>query len=265
MNAGTIGRIVGYELRDIARGKWMIAYAVFFLLLTEALLRFGGPGETAILSLLNVVLLLIPLVSIIFGTMYLYDARAFTELLLSQPIARPQLFFGLYIGLVVPLTLAALLGMTIPYIIRGFGPGGPPTALLTLALAAVFLTAIFMALAFAIAIRVDDKVKGLGSGILLWLFFAVVYDGLVMIAVSALAGYPIERPLIGLIALNPIDLARILLLLQLDVAALLGYTGAVFRRFFGSALGAGIAIAALCVWMAAPVALALRFFQRKDF
>jgi Cu-processing system permease protein len=79
------------------------------------------------------------------------------------------------------------------------------------------------------------------------------------------AGYPIERPLIGPIALNPIDLAPILLILQLDVAALLGHAGAMLRRFFGSAPGAGLAIAALCVRMVAPVAVALRFFQRKDF
>ena len=49
--------------------------------------------------------------------------------------------------------------------------------------------------------------------------------------------YPLELPLLGLTLLNPVDLGRVLLLLQFDNAALLGYTGAVFERFFGSALG----------------------------
>lgn len=41
--------------------------------------------------------------------------------------------------------------------------------------------------------------------------------------------------MIVLSALNPIDLGRILVLLKMDVAALLGYTGAVFRQFLGIA------------------------------
>ena len=46
--------------------------------------------------------------------------------------------------------------------------------------------------------------------------------------------YPMEKPMIGLSALNPIDLSRILILLQLDVSAMMGYTGAVFEDFFGT-------------------------------
>ncbi len=40
--------------------------------------------------------------------------------------------------------------------------------------------------------------------------------------------------MVGLSALNPIDLSRILILLQLDVSAMMGYTGAVFKDFFGT-------------------------------
>jgi hypothetical protein len=43
--------------------------------------------------------------------------------------------------------------------------------------------------------------------------------------------------MIILSALNPIDLGRILFLMKFDIAALMGYTGAVFQRFFGSGLG----------------------------
>ncbi len=260
----TVTEVIRYQLRDIVRGRWVIAYTAFFLVTTEVLLRFGGGSASAILSLMNVVLLLIPLVSVAFGAIYLYDAREYTEFLLSQPVARPQLFAGLYIGLVIPLTIAFLLGIAIPFAIHGIAAGRLPT-LLTLALAGALLTAVFLALAFTIAIRVDDKVKGLGLGIVLWLFFAVVYDGIVMIIVRIFAQYPLERPLIVLALFNPISLARILLLLQFDIAALLGYTGAVFRRFFGSTYGVLLTLAALGTWLIVPLGLALRSFQRKDF
>jgi Cu-processing system permease protein len=78
------------------------------------------------------------------------------------------------------------------------------------------------------------------------------------------ADYPIERPLLGLMLANPVDLARVLLLLRLDAAALMGYTGSVFARFFA---GTGIVVASamLCLWIAAPVAASARWFNRKDF
>ena len=89
----TTAKIIRYELRDVLRSRSLIAYALFFLLVMEALLRFGD-GAKAAVSLMNIVLLLIPLVSVVFGTMYLYGAREFTELLLAQPVHRAQLFAG---------------------------------------------------------------------------------------------------------------------------------------------------------------------------
>jgi Cu-processing system permease protein len=65
--------------------------------------------------------------------------------------------------------------------------------------------------------------------------------------------------------LNPVDLARVVLMLNFDVAALMGYTGTVFRSFFGSALGLAVALAALTVWLLVPLSLGLRRFARKDF
>jgi Cu-processing system permease protein len=71
--------------------------------------------------------------------------------------------------------------------------------------------------------------------------------------------------MIALMLLNPVDLARVLLLMQLDVAALMGYTGAVFQRFFGSDIGTAVVMTALATWVAAPVLLGLRAFNRRDF
>ena len=107
----TIMKIARYELRDVLRSRWLIAYALFFFGLTDVLLRFGGGGARAALSLMNVVLLLIPLVAIVFGTIYLYNAREFTELLLAQPVHRRQLFAGQYLGLALPLSAAFVVGL----------------------------------------------------------------------------------------------------------------------------------------------------------
>lgn len=257
-------KILKYELADVVRGRWLPAYAAFFLLATEALLRFGGTGEQALLSLMNIVLFVTPLMSLIFGTVYLYGAREFNELLLTQPISRRQLFGGLYTGLSIPLALAFVIGVGIPFAAR-MGATGGIASLAVLLTVGVALTLVFTALAFLIAVRLDDRAQGLGAAVLLWLLVAVVYDGLVMLAAALFINYPLEKPLLALMLLNPLDLARVILLMTFDAAALMGYTGAVFQRFFGSATGLAVATGALAVWLLLPLAGALRMFSRKDF
>ena len=65
-------------------------------------------------------------------------------------------------------------------------------------------------------------------------------------------------------ALSPIDLSRIMILLQLDVSAMMGYTGAVFRQFFGTRIGIYITFAVLMLWIFIPFYFSLRKFKKKD-
>lgn len=258
-------KVARYEIRDVIRSRWLIGYTLFFLLVTDALFRFGGGGEKALLSLINVVLILIPLVSIVFSTVYLYAAREFIELLLAQPIKRRQVFAGLYVGLALPLSLSFVTAVCIPFILhRGIASAQPGT-FAALLLAGIALTLIFTALAFLIVARTEDRVKGLGLAVAVWLFLAVLYDGLVLLVISIMADYSIERPLIALMLANPMDLARVALLLQFDVAALLGYTGAVMQKFFGRAIGVTVTSLALAVWVIVPLFAGMRAFQKKDF
>jgi Cu-processing system permease protein len=262
--------LVAYQARNVARSRWLAGYALFFLVATDALLRFGGSDPTrALLSLSNVVLFVVPLVGLVFGTTYLHDAREFTELLLAQPVRRGQLFAGLSLGLTLPLAAAFALGTALPFAWHGLGEDAAAVAAARTTLAAlvgcgVLLTAVFVALAFLIATRAD-KVRALGTAVGAWLALALVYDALVVVLVALLADYPVERPLLALMLANPIDVARVLLLLRFDAGAVMGYTGAVFARVFQGPTGLVIAGAALALWAAVPAALGLRAFRRRDF
>ena len=258
-------KVLRYELRDLRRSRWVLGYILLLLVLTDALLRFGGGGPRAVLSLINVALVLAPLVSIVFGTMYLYGSRDFIELLLAQPVGRPALFAGLYAGLALPLALGFLAGVGLPFLWGGAGAGSLAGPLAMLLATGVLLTLVFTALAFLVSLLFEDRAKGLGAAILLWLAATALYDALLVLAATTLTDYPLELPLIGLTVLNPVDLGRVLLLLQFDTAALMGYTGAVFERFFGSGVGVAVAAAALAAWCAVPLLLGLRRFRRKDF
>ncbi len=85
-------KVLGYSLSNLLRNWWVLGYGLLFLLLTDALFRFGGGGPRVAASLMNVVLIVIPLVSVVFGTLYFSNSREFIELLLAQPVGRRALF-----------------------------------------------------------------------------------------------------------------------------------------------------------------------------
>ena len=257
-------KIMKYELRDVARSRWLIAYTLFFAVVTDALLRFGG-GERALVSLASVALFIVPLVALVFGTVFLDNARDFTEVLLAQPITRRQLYSGLYLGLSLPLGTAFAGGVLIPFALHRAVDQGSAGSLAALIAIGVTLTFVFTAFAFLIAGWSVDRVRRMGTAIAVWLALAVLYDGLVLILVMLFGDHPIERPMLAVMVANPVDLARVLVLLQLDMSALMGYTGAAFQQFFSGGKGIAIASLALAFWVAAPILLGLRSFRKRDF
>lgn len=256
-------KIIRYEVNDLMRSKWLFVYGLFFWAFTDLLFRFGGDGSRVVLSMMNVVLILIPLVALIFGMIYLYNSREFIELLLTQPVDRKHMFWGMYLGLVLPLSLAFLTGVNLPLIYMDSTDSLP--AFLNLSITGFGLTAIFTALAFYFSTRFEDRIKGLGSAVLVWLFFIVIYDGIIMFILFLFADYPIDNVSIALSMLNPIDLGRIFMLLQLDISALMGYTGATFSRFFGSSMGIVVSLASMLAWILLPSLFGERKFRLKDF
>ena len=261
----TILTIVRYELRNVMRNRWVIAYALFFLIVTELLLRLGGSTPRALLSLLNIVVLFIPLVTIVFGTVYWQGSHEYTELLLAQPVRRSALFHGLFAGLVFPLWIAFVTGVSLPLLLhRGLTADAAPMLVLML-VAGVALTAVFGAIATLIAGMVDDRLRALGVALGAWALMTLAWDGVILWVTVAFADWPLEQPLLVMTFLNPVDLARVLLVLRLDISAMMGYTGAVFDRFLGGWIGTMAAVAGLALWALVPGLFALRAFKTRDF
>jgi Cu-processing system permease protein len=171
----------------------------------------------------------------------------------------------LFSGVTVPLVATFAIGVFLPFAWHGGltpSNGGRLAALLTLG---SVLSVTGLGAAFALSLKYTDRVRGIGVALLLWLAYAVLYDGAVLLAVATLDHYPIEKALLGVMLANPVDLARLLLLQIFDAAAMMGYTGAVFTRFFGGITGILASSAALIFWMTVPAFLGQRLFKRRDF
>ena len=214
---------------------------------------------------MNIILILVPLIASIFGVMYYYNSREFTELLLAQPIKRTNIFLGQYIGLAVSLSSSLLFGLGIPFLVFGIFRSSEIWNFIILIVTGIFLTFIFSAISFLVALKNENRLKGFGIVIFLWMFMAIIYDGLFLLSLIVFKEYPLETISLILSMLNPIDLSRILILLKLDISALMGYTGAVFRKFFGTDTGLLLSTLILIMWTVLPVWAIVRVSGRKNF
>ena len=258
-------KILKYSFYDLMRSRWSYIYFVFYLLLGSVLLFLNSDLDKAIITLLNIIIVLTPLMGTVFGVMYYYTSREFTELLLSQPLKRSTIFLGQYLGVSLSLSLSFVIGLGIPFIMYGLTKSSAILSFGILLLVGGLLTFIFVALAYNIALSFDDKIKGFGFAILMWLFFAVIYDGVIMILMMSYQDYPLDNFALVSVMFNPIDLSRILILLKLDISALLGYTGAVFQKFFGTGLGLLVSLVVLSIWIVIPLWRLTHLAKKKDF
>ncbi|TXH56534.1 MAG: ABC transporter permease, partial [Bacteroidia bacterium] len=165
-------RILKYVAIDILKNKIVIAYTIMLALFSWSAFSLEDNAAKGLLTVLNIVLLTVPLVSVLFATIYVYNSNEFIELLVSHPVKRSMIWKALFIGLSLSLVTAYFIGVGIPLLI--FADWG--TALIMLA-AGMLLSVIFVAIAFLSCIFTRDKAKGIGISILLWLYFALLFDG----------------------------------------------------------------------------------------
>lgn len=258
-------KILKYSFFDLIRSRWSYVYLIFYFLLSVVLLFLNPSLSKAILTLMNVIILLVPLIGTIFGVMYYYNSKEFTELLLALPIKRSSIFLGQFFGVAISLSLSLILGLGIPFIIYGLFDSNAIWEFSLLIILGTFLSFIFSGISYYIALSNENRIKGFGFAILVWLFMAVIYDGIFLIALNMFSDYPLDKFALIASLSNPIDLSRVMMLLKLDISALLGYTGALFKKFFGSNTGSIIAFFILIIWTIFPV-LALKIKSaKKDF
>ncbi|SJZ63778.1 Cu-processing system permease protein [Chitinophaga eiseniae] len=251
--------IIKYVLIDLLKNRTILIYTLVLAVLTISVTGMSDNMSKGMLSLLNITLLFVPIISILFATIYFFNSAEFTELLLAQPIRRKSMLLASYTGIATALGLAYLAGVGVTVCILYNS-----LAAIALVVGGVLLTLIFSALALLIFVVFKDKTRGIGAAIITALFFTLLFDGLLLAFIYSFSDYPIDEPLLAFISLNPVDLARILVLLQLDAAVMMGYSGALFKKFMGSATGSIYTAVCMLCWMVIPLILAVRVFRKKD-
>ncbi|MBI1797468.1 MAG: ABC transporter permease subunit [Candidatus Eisenbacteria bacterium] len=263
------------ELRRALETRWLFAFTALFALLVLGLSYFGLAQSRELgfqgfarvtLSLMNLVLMIVPLTALMLGVTSVAGSGEGLALLLAQPVGRGEVLAGKYLGLAVALAFAHALG---------FGGGGVVVALnggadqlpgfIVLTLLSLALGWVTLAAAIAIASIWPDRLRAMSAALMLWLAMAIAYDLVVLGATALLSGVPLESVLFPALILNPVDVVRVLTTLAVGSGALFGPTSAVVMKMFGTAGGIALGSTVLIVEGAVPLAIAWRVFRRRDW
>jgi Cu-processing system permease protein len=265
-----------YELLLAVRSRWLQIFAVVFaalalLVASSGYILSGGYGvqdfSRTAESLVQLVLLLVPLTALTFGALALTPERGGVELLYSQPVSRTRILIGRFIGLLLALSAAQLLGFGAAGLVvnREAGPEGA-TAFLIVAGMSIALTTVFLSIAALLAqVRSSRRARVLASALVVWFVAVVLYDVAILGVASLLRSGTASRVLMTAVLVNPVDAARTMTLMWIEGRAAFGAASLALLRFTGGPTSAALlAAASLVIWSLAPLALAARRLSRAD-
>ena len=263
------------ELGDALRNRWFVLYTIAFAGLSLALsymslagagiAGFAGFGRTAA-SLINLVLLIIPLMALTVGAQSLAHEQEQGTLayLLAQPVTRVEVFTGKYLGLALSLLASLALGFGVAGVVLALSSGaGSPAAYASLMVQTFLLSLTMLSVGFLISALTKRAGVAVGIGLFLWLAFVFLGDlGLMGTAITM--RLPVDQ-LLWLSLANPLQVFKMASILDINATLdLLGPAGIYAMQEYGGSLRPTF-WALMLAWIAIPALAAyLRFHRRGD-
>ncbi|MFI5011542.1 MAG: ABC transporter permease subunit [Hyphomicrobiales bacterium] len=271
-----VGIIVGKEVRDGLRNRWVVA--ITFLLAAFALtLAFLGAAPTGlvkvapltvtIVSLSSLTILLLPLIALLLS----YDAivgeidRGTMALLLAYPVARWQVVLGKFVGHALILAFATVVGYGAAGGAVALTGGADPEAwrgFVLLVATSILLGAAFIAIGYLVSASVQDRGTAGGIAVGIWLLFVLIYDMVLLGVLVADQGRTLTAAMLNwLLLLNPADAFRLFNLAGTPgVGSFSGMAGLADQ----SRLAPPVLLTAMTLWVVAPLAATVALFSRRQ-
>lgn len=265
------------ELRDALHNRWFVLYTAAFVGLALAfsylalagagMVGFAGFGRTAA-SLINLVLLIVPLMALTVGAQSLAGEQERNTLayLLAQPISRADIFVGKYLGLLLSLLASLTLGFGISGLVMALNGTGAadPTAYVLLVALAFLLSLTMLSMGFLISALTNRAGVAVGIGLFLWLLF-VFFGDLGMMGTAITLRVPIDT-LFWLSLANPLQVFKMAAILNIQATLdILGPAGIYAMQRYGQDLLV-LFLCVLLLWVIVPAFLAYtRLAAKSDF
>lgn len=275
MDLTVIWTLAQKELRDALHNRWFVLYTLAFTALALAfsylalagagMVGFAGFGRTAA-SLINLVLLIVPLMALTIGAQSLAGEQERNTLayLLAQPISRADIFIGKYVGLLLSLLAALTLGFGISGLVMALNGTGAaePMAYVLLVVLAFLLSLTMLSVGFLISTLSKRTGVAVGIGLFLWLCF-VFFGDLGMMGTAITLRMPIDT-LFWVSLINPLQLFKMAAILNIQATLdILGPAGIYAMQRYGDSLLI-LFLAVLSLWAIVPALVAYVHFHMKS-
>jgi Cu-processing system permease protein len=187
-------------------------------------------------------------------------------MLFSQPIGRGDVLVGKLLGLFAAITTAT---------VAGFGAGGVVISLRTeidnigayffFVGLSLLLALVFLSISALVSILNHRQTRSFGIALTVWFFFVILFDLLAMGGSLLLREKTANYFIFGSLFANPVGMVRVAGLIALNGEEVFGAAGASLLKFTGGAIsGLAALLAALAVWIVAPLAASIRLFRKQD-
>jgi len=276
MQTASIAEIAKLELKIQLRSRWMLGFGILFAVMITGVSYYGLTflGYEAefqdfyrtTVTMLHLVFIIIPVVALVAAGQSVCSDPGYFEFLASQPVGRSDILLGKVAGLFVALTLMTVLG---------FGLGGMIIALKSNSEGiwkffifigtSIALGLVFISISTLLSVLSNRKPMAIVSALIIWLFFLFIYDFIVLAASYYMDEAYLRTILYFSLLGNPIDMARVTVLLTVGGEAALGAAGAgLLRTFGGPATSAMSAVGLLAIWALMPLIGAILVFKKQD-
>jgi Cu-processing system permease protein len=267
VDARAMALVCGKEIREARQNRWFLVFAVIFagLALGLSLLGMSGLGNVGVAgfgrtagSLLNLVMVVVPLMALLVGAMSVAAEReqGTLQTLLAQPVVLGEVLAGKFLGLAVALLAAILAGFGLSALVIARYGGAADAGLYAQLVGFTCLFGLgYLSLGYFVSTLMRKVPTALGVALFLWLASVFLSDLGLMGTAVVLELSP--RTLLWLSLANPAQAFKLLVLhgLQGNLENL-GPAGMYAADVFGDWLRPAL-VGILAAWVLVPLGLSL--------
>ncbi|HEX7779707.1 MAG TPA: ABC transporter permease subunit [Vicinamibacterales bacterium] len=265
------------ELQLAVRSRWTQTFTAVFAILALAVaasgyVLSGGSGMQDFArtgaSLVQLVLLLVPLTALVFGVLAITPEAGAAELIFSQPVARKTILAGRFLGVFIALVAAQSIGFGAAGLVLFLRTGQDGLAgFAGIVAGAIVLTGVFLGIAAVVAAgdAGPRRARNLAAALVVWFLAVILFDVAALAAASLLPSGPASRVLMTAAIVNPVGAVRTAVLLLVEGPGAFGAASLAFLRFTGGTAGAAVWLAvSIAFWLLSPAIAAIVRLNRAD-
>ncbi|WP_374724259.1 ABC transporter permease [Calidifontibacillus erzurumensis] len=275
MNFHTIKVLIEKELLDSIRNRWFFTFLVTFIILAFSIIYMGIIKSTGLGfesfnkttgSLLNLILFLVPMITLLLGSTSISGEKEHgtLNLILSKPISAVEYILGKYFGIATALMLTIVVGFGLMGMVVAFKVSiADARSYIIFVLLSLLLVLSFLSISMFISVLVKKRITAIIVSTIIWFFFILVYDLIVMACANFFQGTSMALFLLISILLNPADSVRTLAIVNLGGETIFGPSLIELTRMITNVSSELLLIAAIFAWIIIPLYFTVFFFKRS--